>query len=164
MFCRWSRQMALVLCQLITQPPMESSTWLTVWCFRSPHRTSCPSSPPWESSSARSSLQSRTLDWSIHFRVNVQLCWLQIRHPISAEIRMWGTVTGCHAGCQEVDRLHQKWFSGNVLDVCLRKVRIRLPTLALKPRGNITKRSKQGYQWPHKWACVHQIWKIFFFF
>ena len=27
---------------------------------------------------------------------------------------------------------------------------MRLLTLALKPRGNITRNPKQGYQWPHK--------------
>ena len=27
---------------------------------------------------------------------------------------------------------------------------IRLPTLALKPRRDITRSPKQGYQWPHK--------------
>ena len=30
------------------------------------------------------------------------------------------------------------------------------PTLALKPRGDVTKSPKQGYQWPHKWTCVQQ--------
>ena len=30
------------------------------------------------------------------------------------------------------------------------------PTLALKPRGDITRSSKQVYQWPHKWTCVQQ--------
>ena len=33
------------------------------------------------------------------------------------------------------------------------------PTLALKPRGDITRSPKQGYQWPQKWTCVQQ--KIF---
>ena len=33
------------------------------------------------------------------------------------------------------------------------------PTLALKPRGDVTRSPKQGYQWPHKWTCVQQ--KIF---
>ena len=37
------------------------------------------------------------------------------------------------------------------------KVQIRLITLALKPRGEITKTSEQGYQRPQKWTCVHQI-------
>ena len=30
------------------------------------------------------------------------------------------------------------------------------PTLALKPRGDVTRIPKQGYQWPHKWTCVQQ--------
>ena len=30
------------------------------------------------------------------------------------------------------------------------------PTLALKPRGDITRSPKQGYQWPHQWTCVQQ--------
>ena len=31
---------------------------------------------------------------------------------------------------------------------------IRLPTLALKPRGDITRNPKQGFQWPHKKGLV----------
>ena len=30
------------------------------------------------------------------------------------------------------------------------------PTLALKPRGDVTRSPKQGYQWPQKWTCVQQ--------
>ena len=30
------------------------------------------------------------------------------------------------------------------------QARIRLPTLALKPKGDIIRSPKQGYQWPHK--------------
>ena len=30
------------------------------------------------------------------------------------------------------------------------------PTLALKPRGDVTISPKQGYQWPQKWTCVQQ--------
>ena len=33
---------------------------------------------------------------------------------------------------------------------------IRQPTLALKPRGDVTRNQKQGYQWPQKWTCVRQ--------
>ena len=33
------------------------------------------------------------------------------------------------------------------------------PTLALKPRGDITRSPKQGYQWPQKWTCVQQKFK-----
>ena len=35
----------------------------------------------------------------------------------------------------------------------LSEVWIRLPNLALKPRGDITRSSKQGYQWPTKDLC-----------
>ena len=51
---------------------------------------------------------------------------------------------------------HQKWISGNIHHICLGQVWIRLPTLALKPRGDITISSKQGY----KRTCVHQKFKI----
>ena len=30
------------------------------------------------------------------------------------------------------------------------------PTLALKPRGDVTRSPKQGYQWPQEWTCVQQ--------
>ena len=30
------------------------------------------------------------------------------------------------------------------------------PTLALKPRGDITRSPKQVYQWPQKWTCVQK--------
>ena len=30
------------------------------------------------------------------------------------------------------------------------------PTLVLKPRGDVTRSPKQGYQWPQKWTCVQQ--------
>ena len=40
---------------------------------------------------------------------------------------------------------HQRWISGNMLRVHLHQVWIKLPTLALKPRGNFTRSLKQGY-------------------
>ena len=33
---------------------------------------------------------------------------------------------------------------------------IRQPTLALKPRGDVTRNPKQAYQWPQKRTCVRQ--------
>ena len=30
------------------------------------------------------------------------------------------------------------------------------PTLALKPRGDVTRSPKQRYQWPQKCTCVQQ--------
>ena len=46
---------------------------------------------------------------------------------------------------------HQRWISGNVNYICLcKKVNKREPILALKPRGDVTRNQKQGYQWPPK--------------
>ena len=55
-----------------------------------------------------------------------------------------------------VEVSYQRWISGNVYHIRLWKVWIRLPTLALKPRGDITRSPKQEYQWPQKWTCVQQ--------
>ena len=53
--------------------------------------------------------------------------------------------------------LHQRWISGNVYQSTpLQSSNKVEPTLALKPRGDITRSPKQGYQWPHKWTCVQQ--------
>ena len=38
-------------------------------------------------------------------------------------------------------------------------MRIRQPTLALKPRGDVTRNPKQGYQWPHRRTIVRQKFK-----
>ena len=59
----------------------------------------------------------------------------------SVETRVW-----------EAKICEQKKFilATNEPQVRLRQVRIRLPTLAVKPRGDITRSAKQGYQWPHK--------------
>ena len=46
--------------------------------------------------------------------------------------------------------LHQRWISRECVTVCLCQACIRLSTLVLKPRGDITRSPKQGYQWPHK--------------
>ena len=40
----------------------------------------------------------------------------------------------------------------NVHHICLRQVQIRLPTLTLKPRGDIIRSAKTG----HKRTCVPQ--------
>ena len=50
---------------------------------------------------------------------------------------------------------HQRWILENVHHMCLHRVWLRLPTLALKSR-DVTWSPKQGYQWPHKRACVRQ--------
>ena len=51
----------------------------------------------------------------------------------------------------------QRWISGNIHYVRLHKKANKAePTLALKPKGDITRNPKQGYQWPQKWTCVRQ--------
>ena len=53
--------------------------------------------------------------------------------------------------------MYKSWrYSLNIHHICLHQVRIRLPTLALKPRNDVTRSPKQGYQWPFKRICVHQ--------
>ena len=52
-----------------------------------------------------------------------------------------------------IDKANLKFTIVNielVISTCvrLRQVRIRLPTLALKAREDVTRCSKQGYQWP----------------
>ena len=65
---------------------------------------------------------------------------------------MWRWLN-CHAGCLEVSRCHTR---GESQEMCNIKRMPPLssnkaePTLALKPRGDVTRSPKQGYQWPHK--------------
>ena len=84
----------------------------------------------------------------------------RIPHPASAEPCMWGSdrqPCWLQRGRQV---LHQRCISGNVYHVCLCQVRIRLPTLALKPRGDVIRSPKQGHQWPHKKElCPPKIFK-----
>ena len=60
---------------------------------------------------------------------------------------------GCHASRKEVSRCRTRGESQGMCNVTqtpplsLNKAE---PTLALKPRGDITRSPKQGYQWPHK--------------
>ena len=50
---------------------------------------------------------------------------------------------------------HQRWISGNVYHVHLRKVRIRQNPLWLW-NPEVTRSPKQGYQWPQKWTRVQK--------
>ena len=54
---------------------------------------------------------------------------------------------------------HQRWIYRNMWHVHLHQVWMGLPTLALKPRGDVTRSPKQGYQWHHKKDLCHP--KIF---
>ena len=59
-------------------------------------------------------------------------------------------------------RSHQRWISRNVKHVCLCPKWIRLPTLALKPRRDLTRSLKQGCQWPlQKRTSVLQNFTVF---
>ena len=64
---------------------------------------------------------------------------------------------GCHVGRQEVSSCGTRpEFQGMYITLFLNQVQIRLLTLALKPRGDVTRSPKQWYQWPNKRTCVHQ--------
>ena len=58
----------------------------------------------------------------------------------------------CHAGYQEVSRCLTRDESQEMCNTytSAKWVWIRLPTLALKPRVDIARSPKHGYQWPHK--------------
>ena len=76
--------------------------------------------------------------WNMHVGNNDWLsCWLSRGQQVS----------------------HQRWILGNIHHVCLCQAWKRLPTLALKPRRDVTQSPKQGYQWPHKRTCVQKFKK-----
>ena len=68
---------------------------------------------------------------------------------------MWGQDRLC-AGCQEVSKCSNRGGSWGMYITFASAMQIRQPTLALKPRGDVTRNPKQGYQWPQKWTCVRQ--------
>ena len=65
---------------------------------------------------------------------------------------MWRRLS-CHAGHQEVGRCRTRGESQGTCNITrtppLSSNKAE-PTLALKPRGDVTRSPKQGYQWPHK--------------
>ena len=66
---------------------------------------------------------------------------------------MWKRWLSCHAGHQEFGRCHTRGKSQGTCNLtCMPPLSSNkaVPTLALKPRGDITRSPKQGYQWPHK--------------
>ena len=76
--------------------------------------------------------------FGIKFRTKVEphQCLLTVRG------REW---LGCHAGCQEVGRCRTRGdLREHVTHTPLCQVWIRLSTLALKPRGDVTRSPKQG--------------------
>ena len=60
-------------------------------------------------------------------------------------------VTGCNASCQVVGKCSTRAISqGMYITFASAKANKAEPTLALKPRGDVTRNPKQGYQWPSK--------------
>ena len=68
-----------------------------------------------------------------------------------------GKVTGCFAGYTHQQRCHTRGESQERISHTPPQSSNKTePTLALKPRGDITRSPKQGYQRPQKWTCVQQ--------
>ena len=70
---------------------------------------------------------------------------------------MWGSDL-LRAGRQEVGKCSTRGESwGMYITFASAKIANKAePTLALKPRGDVTRNPKQGYQWPQKRTCVRQ--------
>ena len=82
---------------------------------------------------------------------------VQIRHPTSAETRMWGKrLAAMLAICTRRGVTPEVNLRECLSHTPLQRSNKAEPTLALKPRGDITRSPKQGYQWPQKWTCVQQ--------
>ena len=79
------------------------------------------------------------------------------QHPTSAETHMWGrrlaAMLALYTGKGVVPEVNLREC---ILRTPLPSANKAEPTLALKPRGDVTRSPKQGYQWPHKWTCVQQ--------
>ena len=82
---------------------------------------------------------------------------VQIRHPTSTETRMWGkqpaamlAIYTSRCVTPEVN------LREHISCMPLQSSNKAEPTLALKPRGDVTRSLKQRYQWPQKWTCVRQ--------
>ena len=75
-------------------------------------------------------------------------------------IGMWKRWLGCHAGCQEVGRCHTRCESQgmcNVTHTPLLSSNKAEPTLALKPRGDVTRSLKQAPQKGKKMIFFQQL-------
>ena len=85
---------------------------------------------------------------------------VQIWHPTSAETRMWGkrlaAMLAIYTGRGVTPEVNLR---EHISHMPLQSSNKAEPTLALKPRGDVTRSPKQGYQWPQKWTCVQQKFK-----
>ena len=81
---------------------------------------------------------------------------VQIWHPTSAETRMLGKQPAAMLAIYTSRGVAPQLNLRNVYHIRLCSSNKVETTLALKPRGDITRSLKQGYQWPQKWTCVQQ--------
>ena len=88
------------------------------------------------------------------------LCWV-IAHSNLSQVPTLliylGEVTGCDAGCQKASRCSTRGeiFGGMYITFTpIQEANKAEPTLALKPRGDVTRNPKQEYQWPPKRTCM----------
>ena len=82
---------------------------------------------------------------------------VQIWHPTSAETRMWGKQLAAMLAIYTSRGVALEVNLRDIYHICLHKSSNKAePTLALKPRGDVTRSPKQGYQWPQKWTHVLQ--------
>ena len=74
---------------------------------------------------------------------------LEIRHPTSAETRMWGKrlAVAIYTGRGVAPEVNLRECISHMPSQSSNKAE---PTLALKLRGDVTRSPKQGYQWPQK--------------
>ena len=70
----------------------------------------------------------------------------------SAAVR--GDRTGCMPAAKRFGKCSSRGGSQGMYIMFASAMRTRQPTLALKPRGDVTRNPKQGYQWPQKRTCV----------
>ena len=80
--------------------------------------------------------------------------------PTSADA--CGEESSCNAGHQEVGRCSAKGeFQGMYITFASTKANKAEPTMALKPREDVTRNLKQGYQWPQNRTYVYVRQKHF---
>ena len=95
---------------------------------------------PGESYENRQNLLNLTSTW----------CWPRVIFNLICEARVCNTFIGKRIVCNmtRFSCLTSAVNLRNIYHVHLCQVQMRLPTLALKPRGDVTRSPKQGYQWP----------------
>ena len=81
-------------------------------------------------------------------------------HPTSAETCMWGRQLAAMQALYTSKGVAPEVNLGEHIS-CMppQSLNKAEPTLALKPRGDVTRSPKQRYQWSHKWKCVQQKFK-----